>query len=197
MFGKPTQREMSEILAPFEQELQRLKLENESLRTVFPKTINVNAIPGRRMYFTLHQTQAFTASQNGLRYQPLFLEVGRDGLFVMTGYPVIMWKASAGGTTGRWRPVSHWPLPDQVSGAEIIDVSYELLDAGPNRNMQSAVPVPAGLISKPENFLQLPLPQIFQANTVLALIPTYNEIDWTDTTAGILAVDIPGYKIIQ
>lgn len=189
---------LRKALDPLEQELVRLRQENERLRKVLPKTVDVNDIPGRRMYFTLHMTQAFTVANNdGLKGQPMFVQVARDGLFVMTSYPVFMWKASAGGTFGRWRPISHWPLPDQVVTGELVSISYQLMDAGPARNMQNAIPVCAGLISTPGNHIPLPRPQVFEINSVISVVPTYQDIQWTDSTAGILAVEIPGYKIVQ
>lgn len=202
--------DMQKVLAPYLAELSALQAENEVLREYMPKTENVNNIPGRRMFFTLRGQQTITTANDGLRGQPMFMSVGQDGPFVMTSYPVIMWKPTASEATplavGKWRPIASWPLPDQVSTTNTMDVSYEITDVGPGRNMQGGnasnqvtvpVPVVPSLISRPNNVLPLPLPQVFDANTVIQCVLTFNDMNWTTLTSAQVRVELPGYKIIN
>lgn len=160
-------------------------------------------IPGRRIFHTLVGSQTFTTSQDGQRTTPITFEVSQDGPFIMTHYPVCGWRSSAPSTAtdfGRWRPVTTWPLPDQVIDTNIIDISYEMSDSGSGRNMQNDIPVPGLLISHPGNLQLLPKPTYFRPNTVITFTPTYNDITFagsTPTTEGTLVISLPGYKIVN
>lgn len=202
--------DMQKVLAPYYAELSALQAENEILREYMPKTENVNNIPGRRCFFTLRGQQTITSSSNGLRGQPIFIPVGQDGPFVLTHFPVIMWKPltseAAPLSVGLWRPFASWPLPDQVVDANTMDISYEITDVGPGRNMQGGwasnnvtepVPVLPSLISRPNNVMILPLPQVFDANSVIQCVITYNDINWTSIDTATVRVELPGYKIIN
>lgn len=200
------QRSLAQALAPLEAELAALRKENASLREVIPKIEDANSIPGRRIFFTMQQNQAFTSSTALGSGQPMFFPQLKDGYFVMTHYPCLIWKPTNGVNNGMWRPVSSSPLPTQTISSDIIDVGYELLDVGPNRFMQNSGVltgnvVCTSLLTRPDAFVQLPLPAIFAINTVLALIPTYNEFTFasgeTPTTAGKLYALLAGYKIVN
>ena len=167
-----------------------------------PKSISeeIDSIPGRRLVYSLVGIGTFTASQDGIRGNPIAMQISQDGPFIMTHYPMIMWRSSspAGATDfGRWRPVTSWPLPDQVLDTNIVDISYELFDAGSQRNLQNLA-VPGGLLSRPDNVIPLPVPTLFTSNTVVTLTPTFENILFegsTPTTEGTLAVVLPGYRV--
>ena len=120
-----------QILTPFKNELIRTKQELEKVRAMAaarPRTVTeeIDAIPGRRIYFTLSQVQDFTIAQNHQRGTQMSFLVSQDGPFIQTHYPLAMWRPNAPAATtnfGRWRPVSSWPLPDQVVDTDIIDLS--------------------------------------------------------------------------
>jgi hypothetical protein len=112
-----------------------------------------------------------------------------------------IWKSSAPDTAtdfGFWRPVSHWPLPDQVVDSNIVDISWELVDGGSQRNFQN---LPNGpLFSRPDNMIPLPVPTIFAPNSVIQFFPTYEAIAFggeVETTEGTLSVFLPGYRVVN
>ncbi len=188
-------------------ELKRLRGEHEQLKTIImnrPRspTDELDAIPGRRLFYTLTGNQSFTTAQDGQRGQNIAMLVSQDGIFVQTHYPVVMWKSSLPTNAtdfGRWRPVTSWPLPDQVLDTNIIDISYEMADGGSQRNFQNA-PVSPGLISRPDNLMPLPVPTPFSPNTSISFTPIYENILFegsTATTEGILWVGLPGYRIVN
>ncbi len=194
-------------LDPIKKEIIRLRQENEQFKAVLqnrPKTPTeeLDVIPGRRIFYTLSANQDFTTSQDGQRGQPMNFLVSQDGIFIMTHYPVAMWKSSLPTNAtdfGRWRPISTWPLPDQVLDTCIIDISYELIDGGSQRAFQN-LPVSPGLISSPSCLIPLPVPTPFAPNTTIQFVPTYENIlfnDSTPTTQGTLVVSLPGYKIVN
>lgn len=174
----------------------------------------INAIQGRRIVYTLSGEQSFTATQDGVRYNPINMLVSQDGPFVMTHYPLIGWTPNLPTTAtrfGQWMPVRSYPLPVQQGGMlatssalsttqEIIDISYELSDSGSQRNFQN-ITVGAGLISQADNMIPLPVPTLFQPNTTISIVITYNNIlfgtQGTATTGGLLHVDLPGYRIVS
>lgn len=167
-------------------------------------TQEIDSIPGRRIFYNLTGVQTFTTTQNGNRGNAIAFDVSQDGPFVMTHYPLAVWRPSAPSNAtnfGRWRPVSDWPLPDQVLDTDIINLSYELVDAGSQRNFQNAASG-AGPFSRPDNFVPLPVPTLFAPNSTIQFYPTYEDILFsstpaTPTTAGVLAVALPGYRIVN
>lgn len=212
---------LRQILAPLKNELVKTKREVETLRTICaakPRTITeeIDAIPGRRLFYNLSAAQAFDISLDGKRGQPLNFLVSQDGPFIMTHYPMAMWRpASPDNATdiGRWRPVSSWPLPDQVVDEDIIDISYEMADSGSQRNFQN-LPASPGLLSRPDNVIPVPVPTLFTPNTVIQFTPTYenilfntagvppdstpeNPLQWVPTVLGVLVVTLPGYRIVN
>jgi len=197
-----------QILTPFKNELIRTKQELEKVRAMAaarPRTVTeeIDAIPGRRIYFTLAQVQDFTIAQNRSRGAAMSFLVSQDGPFIQTHYPLAMWRPSAPSTAtnfGRWRPVSTWPLPDQVVDTDIIDISYEVSDGGSQRSFQN-LSVPAGLLSRPDNLIPLPVPTLYTPNTPIQLTPTYENILFDSAapvaTQGTLVIALPGYRIVN
>jgi hypothetical protein len=193
-----------QIVDPLKREIIRLRNESDALREIAkrPKSVEeeIDAIPGRRLFYTLSGNQPFDLSNNRNRSQPISFLVSQDGPYIMTHYPVLMWKPSAPDATtnfGRWRPISTWPLPDQVVDEDIVDLSYEMTDTGSQRNFQNLA-VPAGLISRPDNLIPTPVPTLFTPNTTIQLTPTYENISFNSAippTQGILVAALPGYRI--
>src|SRR3970040_165183 len=104
--------------AQHKQVMQRYAALEQEFRTQ-PRSIvqEIDAIPGRRMFYTLNGRQTFTAANAGRRNDPVTYLVSQDGPFIMTHYPMASWRPNAPATAtnfGAWRPVSTWPLPDQV-----------------------------------------------------------------------------------
>jgi len=161
----------------------------------------IDAIEGRRMEGTLSGEIQFTATDEFQRGAPITLQVSQDGPFVMTHYPMCVWRPSAPDNTtnlGRWRPVSTFPLPDQVVDTDMIDLLYELQDGGNQRLLQNEPRGP--LLSRPDNIVPAPVPTLWSPNSVVLFIPTYLAFTWDSAeppTAGILHVDIPGYRIVN
>jgi len=196
--------QIRQALEPFKKEIIRLRREHELLKELAkrPRTIQeeIDAIPGRRIFYTLEGTQNFDITSDGLPGSPIALLVSQDGPFIMTHYPMFMWKPSAPATAtnfGRWRPIMSWPLPDQVLDDDIIDLSYSFTDSGSQRNFQN-LPVP-GLISSPDNMIPLPIPTLFTPNTTIQITPTYDNILFSPVavpaTQGTLVVSLGGYRI--
>lgn len=194
-------------LDPIKKEILRLRQDNEQFKAVLTNrprsaTEEIDGIPGRRIFYTLSGSQDFTTAQDGQRGQPINFLVSQDGIFIQTHYPCVVWKTSLPTNAtdfGRWRPISSWPLPDQVLDTNIIDISYELADGGSQRNFQN-LPVSPGLISSPTCMIPLPIPTAFAPNTTIQFTPTYENILFegsTATTQGTLVVSLPGYKIVN
>lgn len=166
-------------------------------------TEEIDSIPGRRIFYTMSGRQSFTIAQDGTRAQPIAFQVSQDGPFIATHYPLVLWKPNAPDAAtnfGRWRPVSSWPLPDQVLDGDIVDLSYEVDDSGSQRNFQNE---PVGpIFSRPDNLIPLPVPTLFAPNSVFRFTPTYENIAFdagaaTPTTGGELRVGWPGYRIVN
>jgi len=159
----------------------------------------IDARPGRRIESVLAGEVTFTLNDLGQRATPIIIQVSQDGPFVMTHYPMVLWRPSAPTNAtnfGRWRPVSTFPLPTQQDGTDIIDIMYELNDAGSQRFMQNQPRGP--LFSRPDNIVPCPLPTLWAPNAAIQFVPTYNAITWNGTTPptqGILHVDLIGYRI--
>ncbi len=161
----------------------------------------IDALEGRRIEFTLANEVTFSAADLNIRATPIVFTVSQDGPFVMTHYPMALWRPSAPNNTtnlGRWRPVSSFPLPTQVVSTDIIDILYELNDGGSQRFMQNQARGP--ILSRPDNMIPLPMPTLFASNSTIVFQPTYTAITWNSAippTAGILHVDLPGYRIVN
>lgn len=169
-----------------------------------PKSITheLDSIPGRRLFYNLSGTQDFTSANDGQRGQPISMLVSQDGPFVMTHYPVVAWYPNLPTNAtnyGQWRPVSSWPLPDQVLDTDIINISWEFVSGGSQRNFQNLPGVP--MLSRPDIAIPLPVPTLFAPNETIQFIPTYNDIAFnsggTETTGGTLVVTLPGYRIVN
>ena len=201
ILGK-VQRDNARMVAEFA-ELQKKFVEVLSKRSI---TEEIDAIPGRRIFYNWVQTQSFTSTQDGQKGAAMTFKLSQDGPFVMTSYPMAIWKVALPTTAtnfGKWRPVASYPLPLQQFAAtdveeDIIDLSYEMQDSGSNRNFQDN-PVPAGMFSYPGNLVELPVPTLFTPNSVVSFIPTYENMvlsaSGTATTGGTLVVVLPGYRI--
>lgn len=165
-------------------------------------TAEIDGIPGRRIFYTLTGQQDFLATQSGQRGQPINMLVSQDGPFIMTHYPMVVWRPSAPANAtrfGQWRPVATWPLPVQELGDDRIDLSYEFVSGGSQRNFQN-MPVPP-IFSRPDNLVPLPIPTLFSPNETVQFIPTFEDIALSaadvPTTGGTLVVGLPGYRIVN
>ena len=166
-------------------------------------TEEIDRIPGRRIFFTYIQVQFFDMTNNHADGQVITWKTSQDGPFIQTHYPLIMWRPTLPTTTtnlGIWRPVSSWPLPTQQIGTDIIDISYQLSDQGSGRFFQDGA-VPAGLLSRPDAILPLPVPTLFKPDTTIGMVITYNNILFNGAevppTQGVAVVALPGYKIVN
>jgi hypothetical protein len=161
----------------------------------------IDSIPGRRMEGTLDGHVTFTAADVGNRATPIVMQVSQDGPFVQTHYPMALWYPSAptnATNLNRWRPVSTFPLPDQVVDTDIIDILYEMQDGGNQRLLQNEPRGP--LLSRPDNIVPTPVPTLWATNAAVVFIPTYLSVTWDSDvppTEGILHVTIPGYRIVN
>jgi hypothetical protein len=164
----------------------------------------LDALPGRRIFYTLSGRQSFSASQLGLRADPITFTISQDGPFVMTHYPLVMWRPnlpSNATNLGRWSPVASWPLPVQhLSDMDVIDLSYEFFDGGSQRafNNETAAPI----FSRPDELKPLPQQTLFAPNSNIQFFATYEAINFdagpaVPSTGGELVVSIPGYRIVN
>lgn len=164
----------------------------------------IDALPGRRIFYTLSGRQNFTLAQLGQRADPINLTVSMDGPFCATHYPVVMWRPNTPDNAtnlGRWSPVMSYPLPDQqLANMDIIDIGYEFFDGGSQRAFNNEEVPP--IVSNPRDMVKLPQPTLFAPNSVLAFYPTYSAINYSAapailTEGGELVVAIPGYRIVN
>lgn len=168
-----------------------------------PRTVQeeIDAIPGRRVEAALCGSVAFDLTDEGNRGQPVIMQVPQDGPFIQTHYPMVLWRPTAptnATNLNRWRPVSTFPLPDQVVDTDIIDILYEMQDGGNGRLFQNAARGP--LLSRPDNIVPVPVWTLWAPNTSVNFIPTYSSITFdgaTPPTAGELYVTIPGFHIVN
>jgi hypothetical protein len=166
-----------------------------------PRSVSeeIDAIEGRRLEGTLSGEVAFDILNENTTGEPVVFTVSQDGPFVMTHYPLVLWRPSApddATNLGRWRPVSTFPLPDQVVDTDIIDLMYELQDGGNKRLLQNEARGP--LFSRPDNIVPCPVPTLWSSNSTILFKPTYLTFTWDSEeppTAGILHVDLIGYYI--
>jgi hypothetical protein len=168
-----------------------------------PRTITeeIDRIPGRRIESVLSGEVEFTTTDEGRRGNPILIQVSQDGPFIMTHYPMVLWRPSAPSNAtnlDRWRPISTYPLPDQVVDTDIIDIMYELQDGGSQRNFQNAPRGP--LLSRPDNIVPCAVPTLWAPNAAIQFTPTYLSFTFdgsTPPTSGILHVDFIGYRIVN
>lgn len=164
----------------------------------------LDTIPGRRVPYQLTGTQTFTIAQNGIRGNAINFQVSQDGPFVWTHYPLVVWRPNLptdATNFGRFQAVNSWPNPTQMFATDSIDLSYEMIDGGSQRNMQNAASG-AGPFSRPDNIVPLPEWCVVAPNSVLQFVPVYEDIFFsttpaTDTTGGVLQVDIIGFRIVN
>jgi hypothetical protein len=168
-----------------------------------PKSITdyIDEIPGRRIDTWLTGEVNFDANVAGARGNPVTIQVSQDGPFVMTHVPQIVWRPTLPTNAtnfGRWRPVSTYPLPDQVVDTDVIDIMWELQDGGSQRNFQNSPRGP--LVSRPDNAIPAPVPTLFGPNSAIQIFPTYLKLTWdasTPPTQGTLHIDLIGYRIVN
>ncbi len=203
----PIDQQTSRILTGHNNAISQLSGQVQQLVSMFqqlqrrPTTVQeeIDSQPGRRIESFLTGEVTFTANDVGQRATPIVIQVSQDGPFVMTHYPMVLWRPSAPGNATnfqKWRPVSTFPLPTQQVGTDIIDIMYELNDGGAQRFMQNAPRGPA--FSRPDNFVPCPLPTVWAPNASIIFQPTYLSLTWNaqvPPTAGILHVDLIGYRI--
>jgi len=167
-------------------------------------TEEIDALPGRRLFYNLSGEVDFTIAQDGLRGDPMLQLVSQDGPFIMTHYPILAWRPTApvGATNfGQWSAIYSWPLPTQQQPTrDIINLSYEVTDTGSQRLFQNEPSSP--LSSRFDAPVPLPVPTLFSPNTVISVTPTYEDIFFDGTvaipaTGGTLRVTLPGYRIIN
>lgn len=180
----------------------REKLNVNAMR---PRSIEdeLNSIPGRRVPYMLTGKVAFDITALNTRGQPISFLVNADGPFIQTHYPVALWKPTSpvGATNlGHWRQVvsSNLPTQDIGTGVDIIDISYELIDGGSQRNLQNETSLP--LFSRLDRPVALPVANQLAANSQLLFYPTYHAISFTGLVPpdrGELWVSIPGYRIVN
>lgn len=161
----------------------------------------LDAIEGRRIEYRLSGRVTFDITDLGTRGEPINFQVSQDGPFVMTHYPMALWKPSAPSTAtnlGRWRPVCSGPLPTQQVTTDFIDISYELVDGGSQRNFQNEPSLP--VLSRPDDMVPCPKPTLFAPNSNIQFFPTYEDILFDGAvapTSGILVVSLLGYRIVN
>lgn len=174
----------------------------ESLSRPRSPTETIDAIPGRRIESIMSGEIEFDMTLNGQVGPPITIQISQDGPFVATHYPMVLWRPSAPSTAtnlNRWRPVSSWPMPTQQFTTDFVDLQYQIVDGGAQRNFQNNPRGP--IFSRPDVLTPLPMPTLWAPNSVIQFIPTYQLIDWTgdevETTEGTLHVDFPGYRIVN
>lgn len=161
----------------------------------------LDAVKGRRIESVLSGDVLFDATMDGKTGNPVTIQVSQDGPFVVTHYPMVLWYPTAPSTTTnlrRWRPVTTFPLPDQVVDEDIIDLLYTIVDGGAQRNFQNNPRGP--MFSRPDSLQPLPMPTLFAPNATIQLYPIFNKITFnssTPPTQGNLHVDFPGYRIVN
>lgn len=166
-----------------------------------PRSVSeeIDAIDGRRLEGTLTGEITFDATDEDTRGAPIVFNVSQDGPFIMTHYPLVLWRPTApddAENLNRWRPVSTFPLPTQEVGTDIIDMMYELQDGGNQRLLQNQPRGP--IFSRPDNIVPCPVPTLWSPNSTILFTPTYLAFTWDGDpapTQGTLHVDLIGYRI--
>lgn len=189
--------------------IDNLRLQNQQILGLLqqqqsrPRTVQeeIDETPGRRIEGMLTGEVTFTTDDEGQRAQPIIIQVSQDGPFVMTHYPMALWRPTLPDTTtnlNRWRPVSTYPLPTQVVNTDIIDILYELNDGGSQRQGQNAPRGP--VLSRPDNIVPCPIPTLWSPNSAIVFQPTYLSMTFNSAippTQGVLHVDLIGYRIVN
>lgn len=189
--------------------IDNLRLQNQQIVSLLqqqqsrPRTVQeeIDEQPGRRIEGMLTGEVTFTTDDEGQRAQPIIIQVSQDGPFVMTHYPMALWRPTLPDTTtnlNRWRPVSTYPLPTQVVNTDIIDILYELNDGGSQRQGQNAPRGP--VLSRPDNIVPCPIPTLWSPNSAIVFQPTYLSMTFNSAippTQGVLHVDLIGYRIVN
>ena len=192
------QSKMSQAVGVINQQQAQINALMSRPRTV---TEEIDRIPGRRIETVLSGEVTFTSNDLLRRGTPILIQVSQDGPFVMTHYPMALWRPTSPSNTtnlNRWRPVSTFPLPDQVVDTDIIDLMYEMADGGSQRNFQNAPRGP--LLSRPDNLVPAAVPTLWAPNSSIQFTPTYLAFTWdsaTPTTQGTLHIDLIGYRIVN
>lgn len=165
----------------------------------------IDAIPGRRIETVLSGEIGFTEINEGQKGQPIVIGISQDGPFIQTHYPMLLWYPTAPTNTnnlGRWRPVSSFPLPTQEVQGDIIDLKYEIRDAGSQRDLQNEARGP--VLSRPDNIVPLACPTEWAPNASIWVTPFYQNIDFSGSgespvapTAGTLYCALIGYRIVN
>ncbi len=197
-------------MATVEQMMQQIVARQNKLEKILkarPRSITdeIDSIPGRRIFYNLVGRDTFDINQNTLRGDAINFLVSQDGPFVMTHYPLVMWKPTLPTTAtnfGNWSPVTSWPLPTQQVGAnqDRIDLSYEIVDGGSQRNFQNEDS--HAWFSRPDNAMPLPVPTLFSPNTTIQFFPTFERILFASAAAipatqGEIVINLPGYRIVN
>jgi len=190
-------RQLAEVLAEYGAVKKLVASQPKSI------TNELDSIPGRRIFYNLSDTLPFSDADAGRRGQPLNFLVSQDGPYIMTHYPIVMWRPIAPDTAtlfGRWRPVYSWPLPDQVIDGDTVDISWEIVSGGSQRNFQNLPAAP--IFSRPDTAIPLPVPTLFAPNETIQFFPTFNAINFdataqVPTTQGELYVTLPGYRAVN
>lgn len=212
----PTEKQLATMIRQLVEKQRRMETQHQMILGKYeefikacedqPRSITqeIDSIPGRRIFYTLSDRIDFDDTQNGLRGTPLTYLISQDGPFIATHYPMAIWKPTAPAAAdnfGMWSPVSAWPLPaQQLANQDIVNLSYEVVDSGSQRNFQNEAVGP--IFSRPDNLIPLPVPTLFAPNTVIQLFPTYERIFFDPdaqipTTAGQLVIGFSGYKIVN
>ena len=81
-----------------------------------PRSIQeeIDSIEGRRIEGTLSGEVTFTAADVGQRASPIIFQVSQDGPFIMTHYPMALWRPTAPSSAtnlNRWRSRHHGTRP--------------------------------------------------------------------------------------
>ncbi len=157
----------------------------------------------RPIFYTLADRLAFDATDDGQRATPLNFLISQDGPFFCTHYPVVLWKPNAPSNAtnfGQWSPVYSSSLPTQQNtDQDRIDLSYEVVDGGSQRNFQNEAAPP--IFSRPDHLIPLPARTRWEPNSTVQFFPTFENIlfDATPavpTTGGELVVAFPGFKMV-
>jgi hypothetical protein len=173
-----------------------------------PRTVTeeIDSIPGRRIESIFSGEIDFDINDLGQAGRPIIIPISQDGDFIMTHYPMALWRPSAptnATNLGRWRPVTSYPLPTMEVPGDIIDISYQLDDAGSQRFMQNDPRGP--VLSRPDNLVPCAIPTQWAPNASIKFTPIYNAFLWNGggsegavpPTQGTLHVDLIGYRIVN
>lgn len=194
-------------LAQSQQQLAQLTAQVADLMSR-PQSITeaIDAIPGRRIESIFSGEIDFDATVLGQKGRPVIIQISQDGDFIMTHYPMVLWYPTAPNNAtnlNRWRPIQSAYLPTQEISGDLIDIKYELDDAGSQRFMQNDPRGP--VLSRPDNIVPCPVPTQWAPNASIKFTPTYMSFLWNGgggggavaPTAGKLHVDLVGYRIVN